>query len=297
MNDQNSQIQIAEGPAQLMRQSTDVAGVCKEIVVKTAMQIAGKKYVRVEGWQSIAAAYGCLLTVESVTRVEGGVVAVGAVRRMSDGSILSRAEGYVGDTEAIWGDREEYAKRGMAQTRAMSRAARSAFAFVVTMMDEGLSTTPAEEVPPGGFPDGRNAVPMPQSTTEGRKTQETGKGAGNDRHSEILASTVLGIEVVENKDHDPSKPAQKKNWKVRYGIKLADDPQGRTFGSFDTKLYEFLNEAWANNTKLKVKVSQSGKFWNLDAAEADDDLSWGEDDRQTKDGRDATDFAHGGKPA
>jgi hypothetical protein len=34
----------------------------------------------------------------------------------------------------------------MAQTRAMSRACRSAFGFVVTLMDAGLETTPAEEM-------------------------------------------------------------------------------------------------------------------------------------------------------
>ena len=39
----------------------------------------------------------------------------------------------------------------MAQTRAISRACRSAFAHVVVMMNAGLSTTPAEEVPLGGF--------------------------------------------------------------------------------------------------------------------------------------------------
>ena len=41
----------------------------------------------------------------------------------------------------------------MCQTRAMSRAARSAFAHVVVLIDSGLSTTPAEEVPCGGFDD------------------------------------------------------------------------------------------------------------------------------------------------
>jgi hypothetical protein len=39
----------------------------------------------------------------------------------------------------------------MAQTRAISRACRSAFAHVVVMMNAGLSTTPAEEVPMEGF--------------------------------------------------------------------------------------------------------------------------------------------------
>jgi hypothetical protein len=47
----------------------------------------------------------------------------------------------------------------MAQTRAISRACRSAFAFVVTMMDAGLETTPAEEVPSEGFSDNNRPAP------------------------------------------------------------------------------------------------------------------------------------------
>jgi hypothetical protein len=79
----------------------------------------------------------------------------------------------VGDDERTWSKRDEYAKRAMAQTRAISRACRSAFAFVVTMMDAGLETTPAEEVPQDGFADAprpvaykRPATPAPRATDE-----------------------------------------------------------------------------------------------------------------------------------
>jgi hypothetical protein len=61
----------------------------------------------------------------------------------------------------------------MAQTRAISRACRSAFAFIVTYMDAGLETTPAEEVPHEGFADAprpvaykRPATPAPRTTDE-----------------------------------------------------------------------------------------------------------------------------------
>lgn len=140
-------------PQELMRQSTDVAGACREIVTKTAVSIQNRKYVRVEGWSSIAIAHGCVLSARDVEKVDGGIRAIGEVRRMSDGAIVSTAEGFVGDDEATWAGRAEYARRAMAQTRAMSRAARTAFAHVVTMMDAGLSTTPAEEVPDEGFSD------------------------------------------------------------------------------------------------------------------------------------------------
>jgi hypothetical protein len=78
---------------------------------------------------------------------------------MDTGAVICEAEGFVGDDERTWQKRDEYAKRAMAQTRAISRACRSAFAFIVTYMDAGLETTPAEEVPQDGFSD----APRPAS--------------------------------------------------------------------------------------------------------------------------------------
>jgi hypothetical protein len=136
-----------------------VASVCKEIVTRTAQNIQGRKYVRVEGWQSVANAFGCVASAKDVERTETGYRAIGQVRRMDTGAVICEAEGFVGDDERTWAKRDEYAKRAMAQTRAISRACRSAFAFVVTMMDAGLETTPAEEVPQDGFSD----APRPAS--------------------------------------------------------------------------------------------------------------------------------------
>ena len=143
------------------RQATEIASICKDIVTKTAQNIQGRKYVRVEGWQSIANAYGCVASAKDVERVETGFRAIGQVRRMDTGAVICEAEGFVGDDERTWAKRDEYAKRAMAQTRAISRACRSAFAFIVTYMDAGLETTPAEEVPQDGFSDApRSASPV-----------------------------------------------------------------------------------------------------------------------------------------
>jgi len=155
--------------AEVYRASTDAAGLCREIVLKTAMEIQNRRYVRVEGWQALAIAHGCTAGARDVEAIEGGVRAIGEVRRMSDGGLIATAEGFVGADEPTWygGEvttkygkktlpkRPDYAIRAMAQTRAISRACRSAFAHVVVMIDAGLSTTPAEEVPMGGFNDDR----------------------------------------------------------------------------------------------------------------------------------------------
>ncbi len=133
-------------PIANIKRSTDVAGACKEIVTRTSIKIQNRKYVPVEGWMAIATAHGCNLSATDVKQVDGGISARGIVRRISDGLILGEAEGFVGEDEKTWSNRPLFARRAMAQTRAMSRAARSVFAHVVVLMDAGLETTPAEEM-------------------------------------------------------------------------------------------------------------------------------------------------------
>ena len=160
------------------RVSTEAADLCREMVIASAQVIQGRKYIKVEGWQAIAIAHGCAASARDVEKVEGGVRAIGEIRRMSDGVVIAEAEGFVGEDEPTWygGEqvgygktkilpkRADYAIRAMAQTRAISRAGRSAFAHVVVMMNAGLSTTPAEEVPQGGFNDAVEGqfTPAPQ---------------------------------------------------------------------------------------------------------------------------------------
>lgn len=126
--------------------STNAATLCGEIVKATAKNIQGKKYVQVEGWLALAAAHGCLVSIRDVEAMEGGVRAIAELRRMSDQALLATAEGFVGDDEPMWAKRPLFARRAMAQTRASSRVCRSAFAFVVVLIDKSLGTTPAEEM-------------------------------------------------------------------------------------------------------------------------------------------------------
>lgn len=166
---------VVASPVEMYRVATDAAGVCGEIVRRTARQIQRKKYVVIEGWQAIATAHGCVLSVESVGEdADGSVTSVASVRRISDGVMIARAEGFVGMDEDAWRDRARYARRAMAQTRAMSRAARSAFAHVVVLIDKGLSTTPAEEVPARGFDgdDGDDGRPAPRPQRQQQQRQQ-----------------------------------------------------------------------------------------------------------------------------
>jgi hypothetical protein len=157
MSETQIQEQTSSSPAQLMQIAGDVAAVCGEIVRKTAILIKSRQYIRVEGWQALATAHGCIAGSRAVEKVETGFRAIGELRRISDGALLATAEGFVGHDEVVWfgGEdlggkiwpaRREYAIRAMAATRAISRVCRSAFAHVVVLIDAELQTTPAEEM-------------------------------------------------------------------------------------------------------------------------------------------------------
>jgi hypothetical protein len=228
-----------QNAAELYRHATDVAGACGEIVKRTAQAIQGRKYVRVEGWQAIATTYGCVASARDVERTETGFRAIGEVRRMSDGMVIATAEGFVGDDESTWNNRPEYAKRAMAQTRSISRACRSAFAFVVVLIDSELSTTPAEEVPDGGFNDANKAMPPPAGVEKLRQqvaskpqptpppaAQVTKPGAAPRTHAEVkfrfgnAAKTGGTSFTVTDKDLD---------WYIAAAQKSVDDPSKARF--------------------------------------------------------------------
>lgn len=161
-------VEVAKA-AELMKRASDVAGVCREIVLATAQDIKGKKHVKVEGWRSIAMAHGCAISTGEVRAEGNGFVSVGEVRRISDNKLVAKAEGYCGRDEAKWKNEPEFAIRAMAQTRAASRAGRTAFDYVVVMMNAGLSTTPAEEME--AVVDQQHAAPPPPSGTAGLKAK------------------------------------------------------------------------------------------------------------------------------
>lgn len=237
-------------PVELVRQATDVAGACKAIVVQTACSIQGRKYVKVEGWQAIAVAHGCILSTRDVEHVEGGIRAIGEVRRMSDGAVLATAEGFVGDTEKTWGNREEYAKRAMAQTRAMSRVARAAFAHVVVMMNAGLETTPAEEIPaedaPASNGNGKHTYPDSTPTSPVEATKENPKAQVDLGTFEDFIKSGRLLKTGKNRTGD---------WKL-YLIETEGNGELKTFSK---TVYDKAGIAAKSREKVTI-VSHPGNY-------------------------------------
>lgn len=135
-------------PREVMQRNQGVANACREIVMRCSVRLQGRQYIQAEGWQALANLSGYSPRIELVEELDGGDVrAICSLVRLADGEVIAKAEGYVGTDERTWANRPRYARRAMAQTRATSRACRSALAFLVPLIDASLSTTPAEEVP------------------------------------------------------------------------------------------------------------------------------------------------------
>ena len=202
---------VQPDPKELYRISTDVAGLCKEAVVKTVLRISGKQYVKVEGWQTIAAAHGCLAEIESVTEAQiegvGGLICWAKLKRISDQAVMGRASAFLGDDENQDGiSGKKYARYAKVQTRAISRVCSNAFRFVVVLMNAGLETTPAEEMPrevPAAV-EPPPVVPAPvakQHVLEGPSTEQVLEGPLLEiyKNKDWVSAQVKGIEFSTNR--------------------------------------------------------------------------------------------------
>lgn len=256
------------------RMSSNAADICGDIVKATAKDIQGRKYVCVEGWQAIAVAHGCAATSCNVERVEGGVRATGQVRRMDTGQVIAEAEGFVGEDEPVWfgGEgfsfgkrktfpkRADFAIRAMAQTRAISRACRSAFAHVVVLIDKNLGTTPAEEMM--GVIDHQPDEPLQKAGAEGtagagtqfrpeRRLTPAGGGQGQALSQAIREGEQDGLTqgAAPKATPKPATSTRKKLTAEEYAAKIRDGVDKRIglLKSVSNWTRQTLDQVWKDN--------------------------------------------------
>ena len=136
----------AASPVEVVRQTTLVADALADVLRKKKLfaSIQGKNYVTVDGWQLLGSMLGvypvCVWTKELEDGWEARVEA-----RTRDGAVVGAAEAECRRSERAWANRDSYALRSMAQTRATSKALRQPLGFVVKLA--GYESTPSEEIP------------------------------------------------------------------------------------------------------------------------------------------------------
>ncbi len=182
-------------PGEVMGKGQQLAEACKKIVLATSLMLPGeggkeKRYIRAEGWMALAAGMGLSPRISRIEIVDGqgSTSATCQLIRVYDGEVVAEAEGFVGSDELMWfggsvtkngrsgpytktyQKRPQFAIRAMAQTRAVSRACRTALAWVVPLMNQaGLVATPAEEMEADhdqydDYAQDRPSAPLRQST-------------------------------------------------------------------------------------------------------------------------------------
>ena len=120
-----------------------------------------REHVQVEGWQFVASQAGLIPDIEWTKELEDGWEARALLRRLSDGAVVSHGEAECRRSESNWKNRDSYAIRSMAQTRAVSKVCRIALSSV--MVAAGFAATPAEEIDGNTFD---SDTETPKSTDE-----------------------------------------------------------------------------------------------------------------------------------
>ena len=161
-----SDLPVRATPREIITQATEEADVLASVIEGQRLysMIQGKKFVKVEGWVTLATLRGCLPREVSVVEMpEGRYVAEVELVRMSDGSVLTKASAECGGPEdSVWTKRPPNARRSMAITRATGKACRVAFSWVMAL--SGFEVTPAEEMDHvGGQPQEEASGPAPRA--------------------------------------------------------------------------------------------------------------------------------------
>lgn len=142
-------VEFTNEPAAIVERATGVATLLTTILREQNLvaNISGKDHVLVEGWTLLASMMNHSVGTTNTRPVEvdghSGFIAHAEVYDQS-GNVVGSADGICTRGERAWSRRDDYALSGMAQTRAISRACRQRFGFVVRLA--GYEPTPAEEM-------------------------------------------------------------------------------------------------------------------------------------------------------
>lgn len=132
-------------PVAIIEKATGVATALKAVITQQGLisRISGKDYPKCEAWTLLGTMLGVFPVLCWSRPVDGGWEAR-VEARTKDGAIVGAAEAECLRTERNWKDRDDFALRSMAQTRATAKCLRMPLGFVMTLA--GYEVTPAEEM-------------------------------------------------------------------------------------------------------------------------------------------------------
>jgi hypothetical protein len=134
-------------PAEFIDGAVGYANALADVVRSRGLisNIRGKEHVQVEAWTLLGSMLGVFPVVVWTKKTDDGGWEARVEARTLAGQVVGAAEAECSRSEKTWKDRDSYALRSMAQTRAVSKALRAPLGFVMTLA--GFEATPAEEMP------------------------------------------------------------------------------------------------------------------------------------------------------
>ena len=137
-------------PAEKLTQAKKYAVELANLIDKNNLfsMIKSKKYVLCEGWTALAGLLGVFANTDYCKRrddeKDACIYDARVFLQTTDGRIIATAESVCSSRENNWRNRDEYAIKSMAQTRATAKACRLAFSWIMVLA--GYEPTPAEEM-------------------------------------------------------------------------------------------------------------------------------------------------------
>jgi hypothetical protein len=162
-----------DDPSAVVERATRVATVLADVIKQRnlAKRIGNRDHIQIEGWTLLGSMLGVFGEVEWTRPIERGWEARAVARTMA-GATVGAAEAMCTRGERTWSNRDEYAIRSMAQTRALSKALRLPLGFIVELA--GFAATPAEEMDAIDQPEQRRG-----SATQGRESSVRAESSPN----------------------------------------------------------------------------------------------------------------------
>lgn len=206
-------------PVEVIAKAGAVASALKAVVAKQGLisKISNKEYPRCEAWTLLGTMLGVFPVLCWTRKIENGWEAR-VEARTKDGATIGAAEAECLKSEKNWSNRDDFALRSMAQTRATAKALRMPLGFVMTLA--GYEPTPAEEMvsdhpqkaqeapqAPRGCPDAPQAAKTPHIASGAQERAPTEKN--RTRMLEILTGPqgqfdTSTVQAFFHALHDPA---------------------------------------------------------------------------------------------
>lgn len=136
----------SDDPAIALERAVRLANVLKDLIVKQgyAKKIGrgDREFVEVGGWQALGAFLDTFAETEWSRAIDRGYESRVVLKRR--GQVVGAAESICTRDERSWSNRDDFALKSMSQTRAIGKAFRQSFGWIMTIA--GYEATPAEEM-------------------------------------------------------------------------------------------------------------------------------------------------------